>query len=138
MTDVFSTTKRSDVMARIRGRGNRDTELALVALFRGYHITGWRRHQPLLGRPDFIFRKERLAVFVDGCFWHGCPRHCKMPAQNAEFWAAKLGRNRVRDRKVTSQLRARGWRVLRIWEHDLTAKPGHCIRKVRASLRSVT
>jgi DNA mismatch endonuclease (patch repair protein) len=134
MADVFTVAKRSEVMARIRGRGNRDTELSLIALMRQNRITGWRRQQPLVGRPDFVFRKQRLAVFVDGCFWHGCPRHCKMPEHNAEFWAGKLRRNRARDREVTSQLRSQAWRVVRIWEHDLTEKPEDCIKSIRARL----
>lgn len=136
MADVFSKVKRSDVMSRIRGRGNRDTELALVRLLRQHRIIGWRRHQPLPGRPDFVFRKERLVVFVDGCFWHCCPRHSRMPAQNAEFWKNKLEKNRKRDRKVTRDLRTHNWRVIRIWEHDLAAKPERCVGKVLASLHA--
>jgi DNA mismatch endonuclease, patch repair protein len=138
MADVFTAAKRSDVMARIRGRGNRDTELALAALFRRHRITGWRRHGSLLGRPDFTFRKERLVVFVDGCFWHRCPRHCQMPAQNAEFWAKKLAKNRARDRRVNAELRTRGWCVVRIWEHDLATNPERCVKRIRARLALAT
>jgi len=75
MPDVFTKRKRSEVMARIRGRGNKDTEIALAKLLRANGISGWRRNQALIGKPDFIFRRERVAVFVDGCFWHGCPIH---------------------------------------------------------------
>jgi DNA mismatch endonuclease (patch repair protein) len=71
---------------------------------------------------DFVFRKERVAVFVDGCFWHACPRHGTMPAGNRAFWNAKLARNTERDGLVTRSLRKAGWTVLRIWEHDLAAK----------------
>jgi DNA mismatch endonuclease, patch repair protein len=67
-------------MAAVRSRGNKDTELKLIAILRGYHIKGWRRHQPLPGKPDFLFRRYRLAVFVDGCFWHGCRFHLHMHA----------------------------------------------------------
>lgn len=73
MPDVFTTAKRSEVMSRIKGRGNKETELVLVRLFRAEGITGWRRHAALVGRPDFAFRAERVVVFVDGCFWHMCP-----------------------------------------------------------------
>ena len=75
MPDVFTKAKRSEVMSRIRGRGNKDTELALAKLLRRHRITGWRRNQPVFGKPDFVFPKLKLAVFVDGCFWHGCPKH---------------------------------------------------------------
>jgi DNA mismatch endonuclease (patch repair protein) len=118
--DVFSKKKRSEVMSRILGKGNKDTEVALAKLFRANGITGWRRHYPIVGKPDFAFPKQRLAVFVDGCFWHGCPMHATRPKGNSAFWATKLSSNKARDRKVNRELRAKGWRVLRIWEHDLT------------------
>ena len=122
MADVFTKAKRSAVMALIRSRGNRDTELRMIALFREHGITGWRRGVRLFGKPDFVFRAGRIAVFVDGCFWHGCPRHATMPASNRAFWKAKLARNAARDRAVTRTLRKAGWRVLRVWECALTAK----------------
>ena len=151
MADVFTKAKRSEVMSRIRSRGNKGTELALVRLLRLHHITGWRRqvalsirsrrgHETqtagrqrgkpvrassrrlLRVRPDFVFSKRRLAVFVDGCFWHGCPKHATMPAGNRAFWRKKLSGNQARDRLVTRALRRRGWRVLRIWEHELSRK----------------
>ena len=73
-------------------------------------------------RPDFVFPKLRLAVFVDGCFWHGCPLHETKPKQNAAFWQKKFSKNKVRDRLVTRTLRQNGWRVLRLWEHELAPK----------------
>lgn len=120
MPDVFTVAKRSQVMSAIRGRGNKDTELALAMLFRRNGITGWRRHAPIFGKPDFAFRQQRVAVFVDGCFWHSCPRHANMPVNNRDFWMKKLAANAKRDRLVNRTLKARGWRVLRIWEHQLS------------------
>lgn len=131
--DVFTAQKRSEVMSRIRGRGNKETELALITLLRQEHITGWRRHQALLGKPDFTFRTERLVIFVDGCFWHGCPQHAKMPVNNREFWQKKLEANRARDRKVTRTLRKSGWRVLRIWEHEFK-HPKKIVQRLRVAL----
>ncbi len=122
MADVFTPEKRSLVMSRIRAHGNKATELALIRIFRANQITGWRRKQPLLGKPDFIFRQSRLAVFVDGCFWHGCPVHGTMPRNNSDFWERKLAANKARDRLVTRALRAEGWKVLRLWEHELARK----------------
>ena len=119
MADIFTKAKRSEVMSRIRGRGNKDTELALAKLFRRHKITGWRRNQKVFGKPDFVFPKLRLAVFVDGCFWHGCPKHATKPKSNRAFWQKKLAANRRRDALVTRRLWRAGWRVLRIWEHDL-------------------
>ncbi|MEO7415158.1 MAG: very short patch repair endonuclease [Opitutaceae bacterium] len=122
MSDVFSNRKRSAVMALIRSRGNKATELRLIAIFRANRITGWRRGSKLTGRPDFVFPKLKLAVFVDGCFWHGCPKHATQPRNNAAFWAKKLSDNQTRDRFVTRMLRKKGWEVLRIWEHELSRK----------------
>jgi DNA mismatch endonuclease Vsr len=236
MPDVFTKAKRSEVMSRIRSRGNKDTELALMKVFRGNRIVGWRRHvqlriadlglrigkqqprkqeetegremegsvvracpsklssfaeapfrrmdqrrreereseeavvreegggyrvktrrggdgetrrdekmkkqkgakgkkkQPVRAssrrllrvglkvRPDFVFRERKLAVFVDGCFWHGCAKCYVRPRQNRKFWDAKFARNTERDRKVNKALKAAGWQVLRIWEHELKRK----------------
>ncbi len=121
-------------MSLIRSRGNRATELRLIALMREHGITGWRRNAKVFGKPDFVFRRERVAVFVDGCFWHGCPRHATMPANNRAFWKAKLTRNAQRDREVTRALRASGWTVLRIWECALSRSRAKCTvaRIVRA------
>jgi len=128
MSDVFTKQKRSQVMAAVRSKGNKTTELKLARILRSHCITGWRRHQPLLGNPDFAFRRERLAVFVDGCFWHGCRWHCRMPKENRPYWCHKIGRNRMRDRKTTEALGKRGWRVLRIWEHSLASETAVAFR----------
>jgi len=122
MADVLTPSQRSAVMSRIRGRGNKNTELALIRLFRSNNITGWRRHQFLFGRPDFVFISQRLAVFVDGCFWHCCPLHGSMPKNNAEFWGKKLAANKARDELVNQTLEKKGWKILRIWEHELSRK----------------
>jgi DNA mismatch endonuclease (patch repair protein) len=119
MPDIFTKAKRSEVMSRIRGKGNKRTEGVLVQLFREEGIAGWRRHLKLPGKPDFTFRKERLTVFVDGCFWHGCPKCYRAPKGNRKFWESKISRNRERDREVNRELKKRGWRVLRIAEHSL-------------------
>ncbi len=119
MADVFTKAKRSAVMSLIRGSGNRDTELRLIGIFKAHDITGWRRGSPMVGKPDFVFPKLRLAVFVDGCFWHACPRHFRLPQSRSEFWAQKISRNQDRDRLVNRTLRKNGWKVVRIWEHAL-------------------
>jgi DNA mismatch endonuclease (patch repair protein) len=132
MPDVFTKKELSEVMSKIRGRGNKETELVLAKLFRKHRITGWRRHQPIFGKPDFTFRRQRLAVFVDGCFWHDCPKHGHLPVNNRPFWRKKLAANQARDRLVNRTLRRLGWRVVRIWEHELR-EPGRCLKKIRGT-----
>ena len=135
MADVFSKRKRSDVMSRIRSRGNKGTELALAKIFRAQRITGWRRQASVFGRPDFIFAKPRVALFVDGCFWHGCPKHATCPKNNREFWRRKLAANRARDARVTRTLRRAGWRVVRVWEHELAWKhQARLLNRIRRAL----
>jgi len=119
MSDVFTKEKRSEVMSRIKGKGNKDTELVMIQILRSNHISGWRRNQAVLGKPDFVFSKQKIALFVDGCFWHGCPEHSNMPQNNREFWEKKLQGNKDRDKLVTRELRKMGWKVIRVWEHEL-------------------
>jgi DNA mismatch endonuclease, patch repair protein len=133
MSDVFSKAKRSEVMSRIRSHGNKETELALIRIFRRERISGWRRHRDLIGKPDFVFERQRVAVFVDGCFWHLCSRCGNLPKSNAEFWKTKLQGNVRRDRVVSHRLRSDGWFVLRIWEHELRM-PNKAATRVRAAL----
>jgi DNA mismatch endonuclease (patch repair protein) len=109
-------------MSRISGSGNEATELALAKLFRLHGITGWRRDQRVFGRPDFVFPKLKLAIFTDGCFWHSCPKHATRPKSNREYWDRKLAGNKLRDRLVTRTLRLAGWRVVRIWQHELKSE----------------
>lgn len=120
MADVFTAEQRSGIMSRVRSHGNRATELRLIELMRAAGITGWRRRAPLPGKPDFVFRIEKVVVFVDGCFWHGCPRHGRASTSRLPYWIPKLARNVRRDRAVTRELRASGWTVVRVWECALT------------------
>lgn len=120
-------------MQAIRAKGNKSTELKMVKLFRENKITGWRRHLPLPGKPDFTFRKEKLALFVDGCFWHRCPKCYREPKTNAEFWKNKIENNVKRDRRVTSELKQAGWSVLRLWECQLK-KPQRFLTRIQKKL----
>ena len=134
MADVFSPTKRSQIMSRIRSHGNLSTEMRLLVAFRAVGIIGWRRHVRILGRPDFAFRRARVAVFVDGDYWHGNPKTFKLPLSNTAFWEAKIKYNRARDSRVTRQLRACGWTVVRIWESSLRRHTGSCVARVVRAL----
>ena len=142
MADVFTKAKRSSVMVRIRSRGNRATELRLIALFHRHGIKGWRRHPCAFGNPDFSFPREKIAIFVDGCFWHRHPG-CKlayMPKTRAAFWSQKFESNIKRDTIVNRTLRKKGWRVFRVWECELHERFWPSLAKrivrLRANLRS--
>src|SRR5687768_9676865 len=111
MADKFRPEKRSAIMASVRSSGNGSTEQRLLVILRENRIRGWRRNASVSGRPDFVFPAARLAVFVDGCFWHGCKRHCRQPKSNIPYWTGKILRNRKRDRVVGRTLRALGWTV---------------------------
>jgi DNA mismatch endonuclease (patch repair protein) len=119
MVDKYDKATRSRMMAAVRSRGNRSTEVRLAKLLRKHRLSGWRRQYPIPGTPDFCWPKGRVAVFVDGCFWHGCPRCRRAPKSNQTFWDAKVAENKRRDRKVTTILRKKGWVVLRIWERQI-------------------
>ena len=134
MTDIFSRSKRSEIMKSIKPRGNRSTELRLARIFRRTGLTGWRRHVQLPGRPDFTFKRQLVAVFVDGDFWHGNPRTFKLPRTNSAFWKEKIRYNRTKDRRVTRLLRRQGWTVVRIWESTLKRQPDSCLRRVIRAL----
>jgi len=134
MVDFLSPQQRSRLMAAVRPQNNKTTELALVVLLKQAKIVGWRRHRDLPGRPDFVFTKAKLAVFVDGCFWHGCTRCRHLPEANREFWRRKLEGNRRRDMNVNSTLKRMGWNVVRIWEHEFSF-PARILRKIHARLK---
>lgn len=131
---AIPTPARSRTMAAVKSFGNRTTEEKLAKVLRVSKVAGWRRHYPVLGRPDFAFPKAKLAVFVDGCFWHGCPRCYRAPATNRRFWRAKYEYNVERDRRISRALRKSGWKVQRFWEHEL-ANPGQIATRIRGAAR---
>jgi len=134
MADTLSKSRRSALMARIKSAGNTTTELRLIAIMRPAGIRGWSRGQRLTGHPDFIFRKKRVAVFVDGCFWHGCPRCYRRPKTRRKYWDAKVAGNIKRDRRNRARLQRLGWRVVRIWEHELSNDTVDCVNRIRRTL----
>lgn len=129
---VPKSAARSRIMRSIRAKGNKSTELRMMKTLRKGYITGWRRHANLVGTPDFVWHRARVALFVDGCFWHGCPKCYLPPRHNASFWSAKVSGNRKRDRRVNRLLRSAGWRVVRIWECQIDDRM--TLDKVRQAL----
>lgn len=130
---------RSLAMAKIRGKGNKSTECRLRFSLVNAGIEGWQMHpKNISGRPDFFFSKKRLAIFVDGCFWHGCNKCGHVPKTNSLFWKTKLVRNRRRDRKYTQLLKEQGILVIRFWEHELRNTLRTCVEKVLTAMGETT
>src|ERR1035438_8425964 len=129
--DHVSIDIRSRIMASVRSRGNRTTELALGRILWASGLRGYRKHWPIVGRPDFAWPSLKVAVFVDGCFWHGCS--CKyLPRSNKKFWREKIEANMHRDSRVSQQLRRAGWSVLRVRECKI---PSHAaVNRIRTAI----
>jgi DNA mismatch endonuclease (patch repair protein) len=136
MVDILTPEQRSARMGRVRQTGT-DIELrlrhALWAAGLRYRV---KAAKFLPGRPDVVFVSAKVAVFVDGCFWHGCPFHGTRPASNAKFWAEKITRNQQRDRQVDEKLSAAGWRVLRLWEHEVKKDLAGCVSRIRLAIQT--
>ena len=130
MPDAFSKKKRSQIMSKIKSR---ETKLELI--FKK-SLTGLRfRYQPkVIGRPDFASKKLKIAIFIDSCFWHKCPKHFRQPKSKKSYWVPKINRNVQRAKEVNKQLKKTGWKVIRFWEHEVNKNPVKCIEKVKKSI----
>ncbi len=133
MVDPLSPEARSALMGKVRSTGNRSTEGRVEAALTAAGVAGWEKHPDLPGKPDFHFSAHTLVLFVDGCQWHACPRRVRYPQANADYWRAKIDRNRRRDNRTRRHLRQQGYHVMRVWEHDL--KGVTWLKRLRAMLR---
>jgi DNA mismatch endonuclease (patch repair protein) len=116
-------------MSRIRAK-NTGPEVKLRKFLSAAGIRGYRIHYNLPGKPDVVFTKKKIAIFIDGCFWHKCPVCFQEPETRKEFWMKKIQSNVDRDKKVNELLKDLGWKVIRIWEHEIKKEPEKCIKKV--------
>ena len=134
MTDVFTREKRSDVMRRVTAKGT-SPELKVRRMLLDLGLRYRLHRKDLPGAPDIVLPGRRLAIFVHGCFWHGhdCARGARVPKQNRDYWTAKIGRNRARDERHDTELRALGWTPLVVWECELKDAPA-----LRARLEAAT
>ncbi len=134
--DVFTQKKRSEIMRTVKSNKNKSTELKLIEIFKRHHIIGWRRNYPVFGKPDFVFCRKKIALFADGCFWHGHNCRKTTPASNKEYWDKKISRNKTRDKQVNKHLIELGWTVLRIWECEINKHKDEVARKIKNTLKS--
>lgn len=133
MTDVLTKEQRSYNMSQIRGK-NTKPELLLRKLLFNRGIRGYRIHYKLVGKPDIVFPSKKVVVFVDGCFWHKCPKCFIEPETRKEFWMSKINGNVKRDKEVNKILKKDGWRVLRFWEHEVKIIPDQIVSKIIRAL----
>jgi DNA mismatch endonuclease (patch repair protein) len=134
MADVLTPEQRRLNMSRIRDRNTKPEKALRSAL----HAEGLRfriHRRDIAGCPDVVFPAKKIAVFVDGCFWHGCPEHQTMPRTNPAFWEKKLQRNRERDEAVTRTLESAGWKILRFWEHEVRREISSVVQAVKKTVR---
>jgi len=134
MADIFTKEKRSWIMSRIRGKNTR-IEKIFQAILRKNKI-GFKKHFKILGNPDFIIPGEKIAIFIDGDFWHGYDykkRRHKLP----QYWKKKLRKNIERDKATNKELKKLGWKVIRIWEHEILRDPNKCVNKITNIKRDI-
>lgn len=133
MIDVMTSQQRKRCMANIRGRNTKpEVQLRKELWRRGLR---YRLHAKIAGRPDLLFAKQKVAVFVDGCFWHRCDKHFSLPKTNIDFWQGKIRSNVDRDKRVTNDLRRLGWRVIRVWEHEVESDLQRLATRISRQLR---
>ena len=134
MVDIFTKEKRSHIMSRVRSK-NTKLELLLRKYLFSKGLRGYRVNVNLPGKPDIAFPKYKVAIFVDGCFWHKCPKCFKAPETNKEFWTKKINGNVERDKRVNQQLSETGYTVIRFWEHQIVNDLNKCCSIIYKVLR---
>ena len=132
--DIMTQQQRSDLMSKIHGK-NTKPELFLRLFLWSKGVRGYRIHKKLPGKPDLYFGPEKVAVFIDGCFWHKCPECYRAPKTNKRFWTAKIKRNIARDIQVDVSLREMGIKSIRFWEHEVMKDPMKCYKALKRALK---
>jgi len=132
--DAFDKEKRSQIMRAVKSKGTRLEQRVFKALRkRGLKFRTNVANLP--GKPDIAIKKYKIVIFLDSCFWHGCPLHCRMPKSNVEYWQKKIERNKRRDALITENYKKMGWNVLRIWEHELKENFEKTIDKIERFIK---
>jgi DNA mismatch endonuclease, patch repair protein len=131
MVDVLTKEQRKHNMSRIRGK-NTTPEIKFRKLLYARGFRGYRIHPDLPGKPDIAFTRQKIAIFIDGCFWHKCPIDFKEPDTRKDFWLKKINSNVERDRKTDFELKSLGWTVFRVWEHEIRKDPAAAVQRLTA------
>lgn len=128
MVDTFTKEQRSQIMAKIKSKDTKP-EIFFRKLLYSKGIR-YRTHYPIDGKPDVVIVSQKIAIFVDGCFWHKCPKCCRLPNSNKDYWIEKIEKNVKRDKKINETLKSKGWKVIRIWEHEIKENLEGALKKV--------
>jgi DNA mismatch endonuclease (patch repair protein) len=132
--DRISKQKRSETMSRIKSKDSKIETLFRKELWKnGFRYSA--NSNKYFGKPDILLKKYKTVVFIDSCFWHGCKKHCRIPASRKSFWLKKIKRNITRDKVVSRYYKKNDWRIFRVWEHELIGKRSEII-KILKKLRS--
>jgi len=128
--DKLSSEKRSRLMSRVHHNNTAPEMMLRRALWSSGHRYRLKTSPKLPGSPDLLFPRTKIAIFVDGCFWHGCPIHGTQPKTNVVFWQKKIARNRERDVQVDEKLMLLGWHVVRLWQHEIEQDISGCVAQI--------
>ena len=134
VTDVHTSEQRSRNMAAIRGKDT-TPEMNIRRMLYARGIRGYRIHYPITGKPDIVFTKKKVAIFIDGCYWHKCPQCFQEPQTNRDFWMEKINGNVERDKRVSTELTDNGWTVLRFWEHEVRKDPESVVNRIAEAVQ---
>ena len=135
MADTVSKIKRREIMQSVRSKDSK-IEIAFrkVLWQAGYRYR--KNVNDYFGKPDIVLKKYRTVIFIDSCFWHGCPKHLRVPKSNVDYWSNKIKKNKQRDEAINREYKNSGWQVVRIWEHDIKTSLEETMRKLAQILDS--
>jgi len=127
--DTVSKQRRSEIMSLIKSRDSKIETLFRKELWK--HGFRYRKNSgKYFGKPDVVLKQHKAVIFIDSCFWHGCKKHCRIPTARKTYWIDKIKRNKIRDKEVSKHYKKQGWKIIRIWEHDLPQKISATILKI--------
>jgi DNA mismatch endonuclease (patch repair protein) len=130
MTDTVSKKKRSEIMSKVKSKDSKiEVDFRKAIWKAGFRYR--KNSAKYFGKPDMVLSKHKTAIFIDSCFWHGCKRHCRLPAARKKYWTTKIERNKERDKEVNRHYKKIGWKVIRVWEHEIKKKTNAVIRKIK-------
>ena len=130
MTDIFSKKKRSEIMGKVKNKDSKiETDFRKALWKKGFRYR--KNVTNYFGKPDLVLKKHKTVIFIDSCFWHGCKKHRPLPTTNRKFWKNKINRNKERDREVSKYYRKLGWKIIRVWEHEIKNNLNRAVKKLK-------